>query len=109
MNDTELLGEYVQRQSESAFAELAGAHVDLSIPRLCEWFDRPLAEDITQAFYPSSQPTIRDGKALALAVSCHQHHPNRPFVPNHPPAVMRYHDMALSDNNLPLVNPRPVC
>jgi RNA polymerase sigma factor (sigma-70 family) len=68
MDDHELLQEYVQRQSEAAFAELVGRHVNLvysAALRLAG--ERALAQDVAQVVFlqlARKAGTVRNGRAL---------------------------------------------
>jgi RNA polymerase sigma factor (sigma-70 family) len=68
MNDAELLREYVEDQSDSAFAELVKRHVNLVYFTALRMVRQPaLAEDIAQLVFVQlarKAPAIREGNAL---------------------------------------------
>ena len=68
MDDHELLQEYVQRQSEQAFAELVGRHVNLVYSTAARLAGEPhLAQDVAQAVFlqlARKAGSVRNGRAL---------------------------------------------
>jgi RNA polymerase sigma factor (sigma-70 family) len=69
MDDHELLQEYIERRSESAFAELVSRHVNLVYSTAARVVrDGPLAQDVAQTVFIAlarNPRAIRDARALA--------------------------------------------
>src|SRR5665213_3418243 len=68
MDDQELLRQYVDRQSEKAFADLVARHIDLVYSTALRVVQDPgLAKDVTQSVFiqlAQKAPAIRSGHAL---------------------------------------------